>query len=218
MAAKRKNGRLSAKHEKFCEAISEGMTGADAYLWAGYKVSHSNARAAASRLLAKDNIAHRVDELIARRQEIDAKATEKAIEKLAITKERILSELAKIGFADIRKAVKWHGHLIQEEDNPDGGDTLVIKNTYSNHVSLVSSDEIDDETAGAIAEVSQSPTGGLKIKLHDKRAALVDMGKHLGMFREVHEHTGKDGEKLAPTIIQLVPVSTTNDHSASPSA
>jgi len=33
-----------------------------------------------------------------------------------------------------------------------------------------------------------------------------------------HEHTGKDGEKLAPTIIQLVPVSTTNDHSASPSA
>lgn len=29
------------------------------------------------------------------------------------------------------------------------------------------------------------------------------------------EHTGKDGEKLAPTVIQLVPVSATNDHRAS---
>ena len=29
--------------------------------------------------------------------------------------------------------------------------------------------------------------------LSDKRAALVDMGKHLGMFKELHEHSGRDG-------------------------
>ena len=29
--------------------------------------------------------------------------------------------------------------------------------------------------------------------LSDKRAALVDMSKHLGMFKELHEHSGRDG-------------------------
>jgi phage terminase small subunit len=35
-----------------------------------------------------------------------------------------------------------------------------------------------------------------KIRLADKRAALVDLGKHLGMFVDRHEHTGKDGAPL----------------------
>jgi hypothetical protein len=44
-------------------------------------------------------------------------------------------------------------------------------------VSLVSSSELDDDTARAIAEVSQSPKGGLRIRFHDKRAALVELAK-----------------------------------------
>jgi phage terminase small subunit len=54
-------------------------------------------------------------------------------------------------------------------------------------VLLIASGEIDNDTAGAIAEISQNSTGGIKLKL----------GKHLGMFVEHHDHTGKDG-----TIIQ----------------
>ena len=30
----------------------------------------------------------------------------------------------------------------------------------------------------------------VKVKLSDKRAALVDMGRHLGMFKELHERSG----------------------------
>ena len=33
----------------------------------------------------------------------------------------------------------------------------------------------------------------MKVKFHDKRAALVDLGKHLGMFKEKVELTGRDG-------------------------
>ncbi len=40
----------------------------------------------------------------------------------------------------------------------------------------------------AIAQVSRQPNGGLRVKLHDKRAALVDLGRHLGMFAERREH------------------------------
>ena len=181
----------NAKHERFAQNVSNGMDGGKAYIEAGYESNANAAAVSANRLLKNPQVAARIRELLERRQQIEIKATEKAVNKLAIDKERILSELAKIGFADIRKAVKWRGHLIKEEDNPDGGDVLVIKNTYSNNVSLVSSDELDDETAGAIAEVSQTPTGGLKIRLHDKRAALVDMGKHLGLFKEQIELEAK---------------------------
>lgn len=48
-------------------------------------------------------------------------------------------------------------------------------------LALIDSTEIDDNTAGAIAEVSQGKEG-LKVKLHDKKGALVDIGRHLGMF------------------------------------
>lgn len=114
-------------------------------------------------------------------------------ERTDITADRVLKELAKIGFADIRKAVKWQSAMITEEDNPDGGDIAVIKTVVTNTVQMVASEELDDETAAAIAEVSQNATGGVKIKLHDKRAALVDIGRHLGMFKDRVEHTGKDG-------------------------
>lgn len=110
-----------------------------------------------------------------------------------ITADRVLQELAKIGFSDIRKAVRWQSSLINEEDNPDGGDVAVIKTIVTNQVQLVASDDIDDETAAAIAEISQNSTGGMKIKFHDKRAALVDLGKHLGIFSDKLEVTGKNG-------------------------
>lgn len=127
---------------------------------------------------ANDNIRSRVTEIL-----------EKAAEKTGVTIERVITEMAKIGFADIRKAVDWYGHLVTEEDNPDGGDTLVVKHIHTSHVRLISAKDIDDDTAAAIAEVRQSPTGGLSLKMHDKHAALVSLYRHL------RPDTGKNGEQ-----------------------
>lgn len=177
------------RHEAFCQALAKGKTADEAYALAGFKPNRGNA----STLKQKQSIQKRVAELLEWTATVEQKATERAIEKLSITKERVLAELAKIGFSDIRKAIKWHGQLETEEDNPDGGDVLVIRNIVSNHVQLVSSEDLDDDTAAAIAEVSQNATGGIKIKMYDKKGALVDIGKHLGMFVEKHEHSGPDG-------------------------
>ena len=49
-------------------------------------------------------------------------------------------------------------------------------------VTIVDADKISDEAAAAVAEVSQTVNGALRVKLHDKHAALVSIGKHLGMF------------------------------------
>jgi hypothetical protein len=38
------------------------------------------------------------------------------------------------------------------------------------------------ETLDAIAEVSQQANGALRVKMHDKHAALVSLGRHLGLF------------------------------------
>lgn len=182
----------NAKHERFAQNLAAGMSLLDAHEDAGFKPDRGNAH----RLQHKDDIVQRVSDILDKREHIETKATEKAIEKLAITKQQVLSELAKIGFADIRKAVSWRGNLTRETDNPDGGDVLVIREITNQQVRLIDSDMIDDDTAAAIAEVRQSSTGGLSIKLHDKKGALVDIARMCGFITERHEITGKDGKPI----------------------
>jgi phage terminase small subunit len=38
----------------------------------------------------------------------------------------------------------------------------------------------------------------IRFKLHDKRAALVDLGRYYGLFKDRVEHGGKDGAPLIP--------------------
>lgn len=180
------------KHERFAQNLAAGLSLADAYEDAGFKPDRGNS----SRLQQNDSIKQRVQEILDKREYIESKATEKAIEKLAISKEAVLSELAKIGFADIRKAVSWRGNLTRETDNPDGGDVLVIREITNQQVRLIDSDQIDDDTAAAIAEVRQSPTGGLSIKLHDKKGALVDIARLCGYVTEKHEHIVHRAEQV----------------------
>jgi hypothetical protein len=97
---------------------------------------------------------------------------ETAIEKYGITRDRILAELAKIAFATQTDVASW---------GPDG---VIIKD----------SKDIGD-AAGAVAEVSQSGGGekspvSVKVKLHDRRQALIDLGKEIGMFSDKVEHKG----------------------------
>ena len=150
---------------------------------AGYSENRGNA----ATLKAKESIRARVAEILAA-----------AGARVEITQARVLEELGKIGFSDIRKAVKWHSQAnVAAIDNDADTEALVeegaIRFAVANQVELISSDEIDDETAAAISEVSMTDKGGLKVKFHDKRAALVDIGKHLGMFKERVEHSGPDG-------------------------
>lgn len=183
---------LTAKQRAFVREYLIDLNATQAAIRAGY--SAATAQEQGSRLLSNVMVKSAVDAAMNLRAE-----------RTDITADRVLRELAKIGFADIRKAIKWQGTLVTEEDNPDGGDTLVIKSVVTNNVTLVSSDEIDDETAAAISEISQNTSGGIKLKLHDKRAALVDIGKHLGMFTDKMQLSGDPNNPIqAVTRIELV--------------
>jgi phage terminase small subunit len=174
---------LTPKQARFVDEYLIDLNATQAAIRAGY--SERTANEQGSRLLANVSVAAAIAE---RRQ--------KLAEKAGVTQERIVAELARIGFADIRKAIKWNGHLIREEDTPDGGDVLVIKETRNNLVSLVDSEELDDDTAAAVSAVTQNAQGGVSLKMHDKQAALVNLGKHLGMFVEKHEHAGPGGKPI----------------------
>ena len=155
--------KLTAKQLCFVAEYLVDLNATQAAIRAGYSAKTANEQAA--RLLAKVSIQNAVaDHMQAR-----SKRTE-------ITADKVLVELAKIGFADIRKAVKWGDGI--PVTNPESGEVEI-----SNGVSLVSSEQIDDSTAASISEVSQTAQG-IKIKMHDKRAALVDIGRHLGMFTD----------------------------------
>ena len=108
-------------------------------------------------------------------------------ERAEITVERVLRELAKIGFSDIRKAVAWRNEMVAREDEEERkGEYGVVRVTQVllPRLSIVPSEEMDPDIAAAIAQISQGPNGEVRVRLHDKHAALVSIGKHLGMFTD----------------------------------
>ncbi len=159
---------LTAKQRRFVDEYLIDLNATQAAIRSGYSPRTANEQAA--RMLAKVSIQAYVSDRM--------KAREKRTE---ITQDRVLRELEKIGFADIRKAVRWGDSV--PVTNPETGEVLIASG-----ISLVPSDELDDGTAAAVAEVSQTAQG-LKIKMLDKRAALVDIGRHLGMFTDKIEST-----------------------------
>ncbi len=164
----------NSRHERFAQEVAKGKSATEAYKDAGYTPKGKVAASAASRLLRGVKVKARIDELL-----------QNAADKAGLTVERVLSELSKIAFADIRQAVRWGRGPIDSKS----------KHGNSNGLELVPSDEISDDIAAAVSEVALTPSG-VRIKLHDKKSALVDLGKHLGMFKERVEHTGKDGAPI----------------------
>lgn len=166
---------LTAKQRRFVEEYLVDLNATQAAIRAGY--SSKTAASIGEENLRKPDIAKAVQE-----------AQEKRSKRTEITQDAVLRELAKIGFADIRKVVRWGNTTLQAGVDDEGNPTTEVHHGLV----LVSSDEIDDDTAAAIAEVSEGREG-LKVKFHDKKGALVDIGRHLGMFKDRVEHTGKDG-------------------------
>jgi phage terminase small subunit len=154
-----------ARKEAFALAVARGMTQQDAYdqIWRGERAKGSSA-VAASKQARLPAVATRIAEI---QQQIAVKTN--------ISAQRVLEELAKIGFAS-------YGDFLKLDDF--GRTTVDVKSLTKDQLAAISELEINTKEDG-----SQR----IKVKLHDKRAALMDIGKHLGMFREKIEVSGPDG-------------------------
>ena len=70
--------------------------------------------------------------------------------------------------------------VTRTEKREDGEPVMVLMP----RVTILDADKISEEAAGAVAEVSRTVNGALRVKLHDKHAALVSLRRYLGMCGE----------------------------------
>lgn len=169
---------LTPKQKRFVDEYLLDLNATQAAIRAGY--SKKTARQIGDQNLSK------LDIKVAIEKRMDSRS-----QRTAITQDMVLTELAKIGFSDIRKIVRWGNTEVVTGVDDAGEQTVEVHHGLS----LVSADDIDDNTAAAISEISEGREG-LKVKLHDKKGALVDIGRHLGMFKDKVELTGKDGAPI----------------------
>ena len=144
---------LNERQRKFVEAYLACSIGSQAYIEAGYKARGNSAEAAAVQLL--------------RNIKVQAALTERRAQLASandVTPERVMAELALIGFSDLHAYVTW---------GPDG-------------VTLRDSAQIDAAARRVVSEVSQTVTqggGSIRFKLHSKVEALEKLGTHLGLWK-----------------------------------
>lgn len=167
-------GAAALKRKLFADAyLANGGNATQAAIAAG--LSAKSAGQTGNRMLKHPQVAARVAEL-----------QQKVAEKFELNTERVLQELSRLAFFDIRKLV----------DNTGKPKALA---------------ELDDDTAAAIVGLDVVQFGNkdsgigdvLKFKLADKKGALDLAMRHLGLLKDKVELTGKDGESLNESPNQL---------------
>ncbi len=171
MATTRK---LTPKQSAFVEEFACDLNATQAAIRAGY--SANTAKEQATRLLSNVHVAAEI-----------AKGRAARSERTGISADRVLQELARIAFFDVRKAL-----------NPDG--------------TMKPLDELDDDTAAAIAGLDIAeirdgegmPIGTLKkIKIADKLVALDKLARNLGLLQDKLKISG-NAENPVLVMIQRI--------------
>lgn len=158
---------LTAKQQRFVQEYLIDLNGKQAAIRTGYSVKR--AEVTASELLATRKVSEAIDAAMAAREQ-----------RTEITQDRVLKELARVAFFDIRKIY-----------NQDG--------------TLKSPHEMDDDAAAALAgiDVTEEYAGRgdarelvgytKKAKIPDKVGALSLAMRHLGMLKDKTELSGPNG-------------------------
>jgi phage terminase small subunit len=161
---------LTPKQELFAREYLVDLNATQAALRAGYSARAAHVQG--SRLLTYAEVAAFI-----------AEHHKPRLQKLELSADRVVNELARIGLADPRRAMRWGKREITEDVKEKGSKRSVRRKSMVPFCDLVDSDDLDDDTAAAIAGVKMG-ANGVEIRFHDKRAALVDLGRHLGVFKE----------------------------------
>jgi phage terminase small subunit len=164
--------KLTPKQEKFCKAYIETGNASEAYRRAynAENMKPTTVNRKAVEVLSDGKITARIAEL----QEGHQKRHE-------VTVDRVVRELSLLGFSNMLDYISIEA----------GGAYVDLSKVTREQAAAIG--EITSETYMEGHGEDAQRVKRTRFKLTDKRAALVDLGKHLGMFKERIEHTGKDG-------------------------
>lgn len=160
--------KLTDKQRRFVEEYLIDLNATQAAIRAGYSVK--TAKEIAAQNLSKLNISNEI-----------AKAMAERSRRTGVSADRVIEELAKIGFVNICDVV----------DVTTGRVCLGAK---KDDLASVQSIKIKETEFGTEQEV----------KLYDKKSALELLGKHLGIFTDkININANVDSRKLDDVISQL---------------
>ena len=147
-------GRLTNKQARFVEEYLVDLNATQAAIRAGY--SQKTAYRIGAELLQKTSVSKSIQDSMQKRSA-----------KTEVTAERILEELSKIAFNDVRSIFDEHGALRRIADLDDNAAACIA----GCDIVTVNKGE------GEVEHVA-------KIKMTDKIRALELCGRHIGMFKE----------------------------------
>lgn len=153
--------KLTAKQKRFCNEYLIDLNATQAAIRAGYSVD--SAKVIGCENLTKPNVAAYLEKRMSKREV-----------RTEITQDKVLNELAKIGFANIEDYV---------EVDQDQYDDKIVR--------IKSTKDIPEDKKAAISSIKQG-ANGIEVKLHDKVRALENLGRHLGMFKDKLEISGTE--------------------------
>jgi phage terminase small subunit len=166
--SKRKPGAtLTERQRAFCEEYLIDLNGNAAAVRAGY--SPRTARQAAAQNMTRPEVTAYLQQLLDERSK-----------RTQITADRVITEVARLGFSDLRKLFKEDGAMLPVNEWPD------------DMAAAVASVEVEELFEGG-GEDRRQIGFTRKLKLWDKGKALEMLGRHLKLFVDRLEHTGPNG-------------------------
>lgn len=178
---------MTPKQERFVQEYLIDLNATQAAIRAGY--SAKTAEQQAYQLLQKTSVSEAI-----------AAAQQKRAERTGITQDRVLQELARIAFFDLRKLYRDDGSMKAMHELDDDAAAVLAG------VDVVEmQDGMKVEVDGQMQHV---PMYTKKAKIPDKVGALGLAMRHLGMLKDKTELTGPNGGPLETvTRVELVPMS-----------
>lgn len=159
MAKKEEEIKLTDKQEKFCQEYCIDLNATQAAIRAGY--SENTANEIGSQNLAKVSIQNRIAQL----REEDQLETK-------VTRQRVLTEYAKIAFFNPKKLFDESGRLKKITEMDDDVAAVIAGLDVS---TMFKKAESEEEFINEVVK---------KIKHVDKKGALDSLAKHLGMLND----------------------------------
>ena len=154
------------RRDRFCQEYIVDLNGKKAAIRAGY--SPRSAEVTASRLLSQDKVRARITELQAERAE-----------RTEISADRVVAELAKLGFSNMLDYLRVDAH---------GDPVLDLSDLTRDQAAAIKEWTIETYTDGHGEEALGVKR--VKFKLEDKLGALTTLGRHLGIFNDRLEVRG----------------------------
>lgn len=160
--------KLTPKQQRFVDEYLIDLNATQAAIRAGY--SEKTARVVGAQNLSKLNIQAEIQKAMNERE----KRTE-------VTADKVVQQLAKIAFSDIKDVVSWGEQDIVVGVNKQTGQPVKRREMT---IGVKPADEVDGTVLSEITETTNNQGRKIGVKLNDRMKALELLGRHLGMFRD----------------------------------